>query len=156
MGTPTYQPIANITLGSNAASVTFSGITQAYRDLVIISNQLNTVDAGDGILRFNSDTSNYSRVIIYTAGTTPASAADSNFSAFVPKAAVGSFKIDIMDYSATDKHKSILSRSGEAGQLVYVMAGRWASNSAITSIYLAPNAGSWAAGATFGLYGVIA
>ncbi len=66
--------------------------------------------------------------------------------------------INVMDYSATDKHKTALIRGGSntAGNPgVTMTAGRWASTSAITS--LAVNTAysrSWAAGSTFSLYGI--
>jgi hypothetical protein len=65
-----------------------------------------------------------------------------------------------MDYSTTDKHKSVLVRENTAGSsttLVVAKAGRWANTSAITSIYLFVSGGySFATGTTVALYGVVA
>ena len=36
MPTPTYTPLATVTLGTSAASVTFSSIPATYRDLILI------------------------------------------------------------------------------------------------------------------------
>jgi hypothetical protein len=59
-------PLANITLGSAAASVTFSSIVGTYRDLLLVS-QLGHVSNNDIRIRFNSDTgSNYN--MVYSAG----------------------------------------------------------------------------------------
>ena len=40
----TYSPIASQTLGSAAASVTFSSIPQGYTDLIIISGGISSSD----------------------------------------------------------------------------------------------------------------
>jgi len=53
-GVSAYVPLANLTLGSSAASVTFSSISQAYKDLVLVIEA--TTSALDvAIIRFNSD-----------------------------------------------------------------------------------------------------
>jgi hypothetical protein len=65
--------------------------------------------------------------------------------------------VQVMDYSATDKHKTLLARASYAGNQAQAAAARWASTSAITSITLFMDAGrSFATGTTFSLYGVIA
>ena len=53
----TYTPIATQTLGSAAASVTFSSIPQGYTDLVLVDNVKSASGAGDSELdvRFNGD-----------------------------------------------------------------------------------------------------
>jgi hypothetical protein len=61
-----------------------------------------------------------------------------------------------MDYSATDKHKTVLSRANNAANGVTAIAGRWASTSAITSIVLTFQSSSLATGSTVALYGVSA
>ena len=65
-------------------------------------------------------------------------------------------QISIMDYSATDKHKTVLSRSGQANSAVDAWAGRWANTTGITSFGMAPATGNFQAGSVFSLYGVIA
>jgi hypothetical protein len=61
-----------------------------------------------------------------------------------------------MDFSATDKHKTFLSRNGQAAGLVIATAGRWANTSAVTSMSVNINSGTFSTGHTFNLYGVIA
>ena len=41
----TYEPIASQTLGSAAATVTFSSIPQGYTDLVLVANLISTSSA---------------------------------------------------------------------------------------------------------------
>jgi hypothetical protein len=62
-----------------------------------------------------------------------------------------------MDYSATDKHKTVLSRYGNSSTEVDMAASRWADTSAINSIQiLLADAETYSAGSNFSLYGVIA
>jgi hypothetical protein len=168
MGIPTYLPIASITLGSAAASVTFSGITQQYRDLVLVisANSTTTNALADILYRFNGDSgANYNKVGMYGAGSASGSFSGLNetsaqFAGIIGNAG-GTTKyspatLNIMDYSASDKHKTTLSRYGDTTDAAVAMAQRWASNSAVTSILLLPSAGSFNTGSTFTLYGVIA
>ena len=166
MPTPTYTALANITLGSAASTVTFSSIPATYRDLVLITNAATTSASNNG-MRLNADTgSNYSRVFMAT-GATPQSGSQSGVSSIQIDSAAFSGTIvgeqvaiiQIMDYSATDKHKTVLIRSNRNGANTGAdgIAGRYASTSAITSINLFSITGggiSWAAGSRFDLYGI--
>jgi hypothetical protein len=65
--------------------------------------------------------------------------------------------VQLMDYSATDKHKTILARHNNSAGEVSMSASRWASNTAINSISLKVlPSGSFQSGSTFSLFGVIA
>jgi hypothetical protein len=61
----------------------------------------------------------------------------------------------IMDYSATDKHKTVLDRWNRPSAFVFATAGRWADNTAVNTVRLVPT-GTFSVGSTFSLYGVIA
>jgi hypothetical protein len=64
--------------------------------------------------------------------------------------------IQAMDYSATNKHKTFLIRSGDKDE-VWALAGRWASTSAITSLRILDTGGqTFDSGSTFTIFGVIA
>jgi hypothetical protein len=168
MPTPTYTPLATVTLGTAAASVTFSSIPATYRDLVLVVN--GTVSsAAYARLRYNGDTgSNYLAVVMMgRGGLSPGAASGSGTydGIYLPwNTIVASERFalnaQIMDYSATDKHKTLLSRSNatttDYGQSVYAEAWRWANTSAITSVSVSATAGNFNTGATFNLYGVIA
>jgi hypothetical protein len=156
MPTPTYIALANITLGSSASSVSFSSIPATYRDVVLVADYAGSANAGTP-LSINGSTANLSRVLIYAvpseANTTTAS--DVNLGGIY----LGNRTLSIcqfMDYSATDKHKTILLKAGTTPNTseVVATAGRWASTSAITTIGLAPSAGTFSAGSTFALYGI--
>jgi len=166
MPTPTYRPLANITLGSTAASVTFSSIPATYRDLVVImmAKSTRTSNDQDGcFLRLNNDASNHSRVTMLGSGAGVSSNTESNLGMPLGgnAAALMVNIIQVMDYSATDKHKTVLVRANtnapSVSGVVYASAGRWASTSAVTSLVLLPEVGpNFAIGSTFNLFGVIA
>jgi hypothetical protein len=159
MPTPTYTPLATVTLGSSASSVTFSSIPATYRDLILVVTASGGGEV-DERLRFNGDTgSNYSFVRMFGDGS---SAATSSVSGTYIRTLAGNLSglhnaiIQIMDYSATDKHKTTLGRGNNSATFVVGTAGRWANTAAINSIDYSLSSGSFAAGSTFSLYGVIA
>lgn len=159
MPTPTYTPLANITLGSTAATVTFSSISQSYRDLVLVFSVNAAAQMTYVLARLNSDSgSNYSFVQAY--GYSGGAASDTNTLTGVNLAYHATpltemfVTANFMDYSVTDKHKTVLVRTTKADQETSMKAVRWANTAAITSIALSPTASSFAAGSTFALYGI--
>jgi hypothetical protein len=165
-GVSAYVPLANLTLSSSAASVTFSSInTSLYRDLVLVVNGswASVNSSAQMRFEFNSDTTstNYYRVSMYGDGST-AYSASSNGNSFPGSswgygnpAPLWNVVANFLDFSATDKHKSYLVRTDDAANQVSANALRWANTAAITSI--AVKAGlSFASGTTFALYGVSA
>jgi hypothetical protein len=163
MPTPTYTPLANVTLGSAASSVTFGSIPATYRDLIIVVLAAGSTTL-QGRIRLNSDTgSNYSYQRMSGDGssftaTEQSSQASGFVSAIAQATATGSLQmnINIMDYSATDKHTTIISRADQAANGTEAFANRWANTAAVTSVQILTSTGNWAAGSTFALYGVIA
>ena len=161
MPTPTYVPLANITLGSSAATVTFSSISGAYRDLVLVATHRNTTTATSVRLRYNGDSgSNYTTVWMGGTGSGTFSGTFSGDATIITDSNTGNDSISIthiLDYSATDKHKTQLSRGSGAGINAIAFAGRWANTAAITSIVASyPGGGSFTSGSTFALYGIVA
>jgi hypothetical protein len=164
MPTPSYTPLATVTLGSTASSVTFSSIPATYRDLIFVVNGQTTANANI-TFRINGDTgSNYPSVVM-VGGSSATSASGTYSLAYITDQ--GSLSgsrfmgtVNLMDYSATDKHKTSLVRSGYRNtspvDLVEAAAIRWANTSAITTIAISTTAGSFAIGSTFNLFGVIA
>jgi len=164
MPTATYTPLATVTLGSSAASVTFSSIPATYRDLILVVEAVTA--SGSGAMgvgaRYNGDTgSNYSDVFMAGDGSTAFSGAPTGTSNPIGRIdqSRGNFISQLMDYSATDKHKTSLTRINNSIAVVTARAGRWANTSAVTSINLfnsSANGEVFAIGSTFNLYGVIA
>lgn len=159
MPTATYIPLQTITLSSTATTVTFGSIPNSYKDLVLVINAAaNSAVATVGV-RFNSDSgNNYSWVSMVGNG----SSATSSNSASTNVALIGYTlntttwvsRAQVMDYSATDKHKTILSRTDNAGAETTAIANRWASTSAVTSLQVSAASNSFASGSTFSLYGI--
>lgn len=159
MPTATYIALANTTLSSNVSTVTFGSIPNTYRDLVLVING-RTPDGTNGAvrMRFNSDTTdaNYSRVFMLGSGSgTQSAATNGHFFFDLYEGDPQTTIFHIMDYSATDKHKTILGRW--QGQLSYVVASanRWANTNAITTIQIAPNSFNLQSGTTLSLYGIV-
>lgn len=161
MPTPTYTPLATVTLGSSASSVTFSSIPATYRDLILVVDGTTSATNVGMAFRANGDTGpNYATVIMAGNGSVTSTVAGSAaiYADVLYAADTSKFNgiIQIMDYSATDKHKSLLTRSNQGGTFVLAYASRWANTAAITTVNLLTATSSWAAGTTFSLYGVIA
>lgn len=152
--------IASITLQQTAPTVTFSGIPEIYRDLVIVTNNLGTANATGGILRFNGDTaSNYSRVFMFGTGSgagASGSGTGTYADIFFPRTTRGVSIFQIFDYAQTNKHKTVLNRTDVSDYVAWAAAARWASTAAVNAVSLAPDSGQWAVGATISLYGRIA
>jgi hypothetical protein len=158
MPTPTYTPLATVTLGSSASSVTFSNIPATYRDLILVFDGVVSAGGGEVVfINFNGDTTsgNYSSVFANGNGSTAGSSTDPRRLGLL-YASRSSFIANIMDYSATDKHKTYLSRDGASSNVVEMIAGRWANTAAITSLRVLTDANGLASGSTLSLYGVIA
>jgi hypothetical protein len=159
----TYEPIASQTLGSATASVTFSGISASWTDLVVVYN--GTVSTLRSLLwRFNSDTAtNYSTTELAAYSSTVGSNRDTNDTAIrgtglyagmstsVPSVAV----LHVMSYANTNVFKTTLEAGGCQSTEVNRHVGLWRSTSAITSITALLNgSGNFSSGATFSLYGI--
>lgn len=153
-------PLQNITLVSNAATVTFSNLpTTGFRDLVVVTTAFNTGGTADIWLRYNGDTgNNYNRIYMGGTGGVAYSGTNQgtvNYVVYSTTTNENNTTIHIMDYSATDKHKVNLCRQNAASNSVSAFAGRWASTAAITSILFGTDGASFAAGSTFSLYGIV-
>ena len=162
MATPTYDLLNSVTLSSSASSVTFSSIDQSYRDLVLVAEGKMP---GNDFLTYQlngvTSTGFYAYVGMWEEGFGPTSNANSaSFNRFFTNRSGRtntSCIIQIMDYSATDKHKTCLNSSFWGSAEVGRFADRFVSTSAITSVSFQENGGAnLLAGSTFYLYGVAA
>jgi hypothetical protein len=162
MPTATYTPLGNATLATAASSLTFSSIpTTPYRDLILVIDNVSTSANSQFNFRFNSDTgANYSNVYTLGASDGVTSFTDANETQGRLGnigTSPGNHILQVLDYSATDKHKSLLMRSNIVGaSQTWMSFTRWASTTAVTSIRIFVGTGTtMPAGATFSLYGVI-
>jgi len=118
---------------------------------------------GGGIygIEFNGDTSTiYSRVFMTGNGSSTNSGTGTHpFCRMIGLNGSQHLIISqIMDYTATDKHKTVLSRpnrpSGTVVDEISAFAHRYASTSAITSVKALADGSTFDSGTTFSLYGI--
>ena len=162
----TYEAIATQTLGSAAATVTFSSIPSTYTDLVLVASVLGaggTSDYGYS-MRFNGDTStNYSGTHLWGNGTAAFSTRQTSgtyayiqqqlyYSTTVPMIAITS----IMNYANATTNKTLISRNDYPNTDTEAVVCLWRKTpEAINSItLLLASATTFAIGSTFSLYGV--
>jgi hypothetical protein len=163
MPTPTYTPLANVTLGSATSSITFSSIPNTYRDLICVFVAKGSTTL-QGRIRLNGDTgNNYNFQRVSGNGSTGTSGGGSNTTpgslSVIAQATTTSalqMNINIMDYSATNKHKTILSQAGNAVNGAEIFVNRWVNTAAVTSVTILTSSGNWAIGTTAALYGIVA
>jgi hypothetical protein len=163
----TYEKIATTTLGSAAASVTFSSISGSYTDLVLVINNFFASSSTPYIsLQFNSDTtSNYSSTLLEGTGSSASSnrfTADSLMyfgynTASSTTPSNGMAVMNIMNYSNATTYKTVLGRVGILNGSfpgTSTTVGLWRSTSAITSVLVKQNVGNLNSGCVFTLYGI--
>ena len=157
MPTPTYDLISSTTLASATSSVAFGSLPQTYRDLIVVIQAIRASGEANMAVSFNNNTTNFNRVYMYGTGSATFSGSETTRQiAFSSSEGVSNI-INIMDYSATDKHKTALIRWNFAGAYVLAQATRWADNAAINTMVFTDDGGAnFEAGSTFSIYGVIA
>ena len=164
MPTSTYTPLANITLGSSQSTVVFSSISQSYRDLIVVFSGLQASGAAQNARMYYNNDQSGSYYLVYADGSGSSTSsgtdsANSSYSIYYVASTANTNPnptiVQIMDYSATDKHKTSLVRTSNASGPVSMYAARWASTSAITSITIYPfTGGNFLSGTTATLYGI--
>jgi hypothetical protein len=156
----TYTPLATTTIsGSSTTSVTFSSISSAYTDLVIVMGF--SLSANDEIdITFNGDTgANYSRTYMEGDGTSASSAYGTglNAIAILGRGNLMTNLINIMSYSNTNIYKTVLARFSSPSNINGAETGLWRSTSAITSVTLnLRTSKTYVAGSVITLYGIAA
>ena len=170
-----YESIATVTVGSGGSgTVSFTSIPQTYSHLQIriLGRTNRTSFASDYIkLVANSDTgSNYANhYLAGTAGGAYSGGTSSNDSAYIQRFAGNSIAsnifgvavVDILDYSNTNKFKTIrnlggidqnsTSGVGEVG----LYSSLWMNTSAISSLTLSSGGGTLISqNSSFALYGI--
>jgi hypothetical protein len=167
----TFQKIASVTAGSGgAANIEFTSIPQTYTDLVVkLTSRISTSASRDVLeLTFNASTSGYSfsRIYGYDSNLTGTDSASSQayilFGNTTANTATsntfGNHEIFIPNYTgnglkSTSSSAMAENNSSSAWQISLV-AGLWASTSAITSLKITPSSGSLMQHSTATLYGI--
>jgi hypothetical protein len=157
----TYEPIATTTLGSAAATITFSSIPATYTDLRLVLVNIPTASLR-ARLQINGDTgTNYSSIIMTGDGSTTSSVSNINDPSFrvygTNSAALSMFTYDFFSYAGST-YKSILATySGDSNGsgLVTSAVALWRSTSAINQLTMIVSTSTYAAGTTATLYGIL-
>jgi len=155
----TYEPIATQTLGTAAASVTFSSIPSTYTDLIIVVGSVATSGGNNCRYYYNSDNSSglYSRTTLSGNGSTASSSrgtgSNYNFAAYATTTQ-GINIINIFNYANTNVFKTSIIRGGVADDSTLTRVNLWRNTNAITSITVDTDGSTWVAGSTFTLYGI--
>jgi len=173
---PAYDSIATTTVGSGGTgTITFSSIPATYTHLQIrLIGRTNRSSAGiDQInIRFNSDTGSNYITNHYIQGNGSAVYGGANTSGTLMTvyrltadgaptlaSSFGTSIIDILDYSNTNKYKTLRALGGQdmntvSGE-VFIVSAAWMSTSAVTSITITPNTGTlFNQYSQFALYGI--
>ena len=163
----TYEPIATTTLGSASSTITFTSISSAYTDLVLVMNSKSAnginndginLTVGNGTLDTGS---NYSAVALYNnnAGSVYSFSFTNSTSSEIGlihnewSPAI----IHFHNYSNTTTYKNFLGRTGSAGGSttnIRHTIGMWRSTSAINTIQLQHGGNQFIAGTVCTLYGI--
>jgi hypothetical protein len=169
----TYEPIATQTLGSAAASISFTSINQTYTDLVIVTSARGTASnhlyARWGNGAYDSAT-NYSNTGLWARSTTNDYGSARNtafnfarlspYTYAVPNAAstFGTIVTHLQNYSNTTTYKTALTRCSGIGASDYAGPEEavilWRSTSAINQIQFSLPSGNFETGTTITLYGI--
>jgi len=177
LASPTsYESIQTVTVGSTAqASISFTSIPNTYKHLQIRTLiRTNRSDSNDSAaITINSDTgANYATHRLSGTGAAAgsfgyASQTPSGGTSWIALATGGTATsnvfaasvIDILDYSNTNKNKTVRSLSGNEdnsgtdNSRFWYMSNLWMNTSAITSITLTAT-GSFVQYSSFALYGI--
>lgn len=166
-----YESIATATVSGSATFVTFSSIPSTYKHLQIRITARSTTTTyvqsaltfrangdtgtnysfhqvgGDGASTFGSGTANTSSITTVTSAT--ANGSTSTFGAGI---------IDILDYTNTNKFKTIRCFSGldlnGTPSTISLRSGAWRNTAAITSITLTESNNNIAQYSSIALYGI--
>ena len=159
--------IASNTLGSSAASVTFSNIPATYEDLILLLST-RALDLTIIEMKLNGATSTYSNTLLLGNGTNASSTKNTGQS-YLRVGYINSDsnnantfstgEIYIPKYrSTTDKPISSIGYTEANGTTAYIAnyANLWQTSSAVTSITLemAGSSSSFVSGSSFWLYGL--
>ena len=156
----------------NATSITFSNISQNYKVLRIIGTGKSTRTNGDSAgaqFQFNSDTgSNYEDYVVYGQSGSFQYDITNSYDRIYTELCFGStqnnqfggFITDIIDYTNTNKYKTVksLSSYGKSNGWIALCGGTWRSTAAINTIKVMISAsadGNFAQYSQVSIYGIV-
>lgn len=174
-GTPgvanSYESIQTYTVGAGGQStITFSSIPSTYKHLQIraIGRSANADTQDNTYVRFNSDSgTNYSWHYLLGDGSSAGSSAATSASQIISgrlsaanatSSMFGTFVIDILDYTDTNKYTTTRTLTGvdlNGSGNIWLWSGNWRNTAAITTVTLTTaSAANFAQYSSFALYGI--
>jgi len=156
------------TLLTDTAAFDFTLIPNTFTDLVITLNARNASTVGDVRLQFNGDTgSNYVFQRLYGNGSTTAAGSGTQTSLLLGTIAntntytsntFSTATIYICNY-LTSNAKAIsvegANENNATAATATILAGRWTGTAAINRAYVYADSGSFSAGSTVSLFGIL-
>ena len=165
----TYTPIATTTASGSVSSITFTGISGSYTDILLVCNAYYTtssrtsfsIQVGNGLIDTGT---NYSWTGLYGNGTTAASGRATSQTYTYGGVISGvpcTFLVHLLNYSNTTTYKTFLTRGNSLGSSasedVWAGANLWRSTSAINQVKVyVGNGSNFTSDSVFTLYGITA
>jgi len=162
----TYVQIGStVTVGSGgAASIAFTSIPATFTDLCVKFSVRKDVASIDTTLTFNGNSANVSSKYIYGTGSAAGSAsAGSTIYSLATQSGdtantFSNGEYYIPNYASTSAYKSlshdVVNENNATAAQSYLTAGLFSSNSAISTVTIAPTSGNFAQYSTASLYGI--
>jgi hypothetical protein len=159
-----YQLISAQILSSTTATITFSNIPQNYTDILIKwstrSNRSSTTDPMR--IGFNGSTSSFSNKYLNGNGSTPVAGSGARYLGeatgnTVTASTFANGEIYIQNYAGSNNKSGFsenVSENNITESLQTLSTTLWSSSSAITSVELTLDNGSFMQHSTFALYGI--
>lgn len=169
-----FEQIETVSLTGSQSSVTFSSIPSTYKHLqvrmAVRTDAAGSTEDNSGLIEFNGDTTNGNYAGHYLSGN--GSGVNSSGTSFKigtirniatslnTSSAYSAHIIDLLDYTSTNKNKTVRSFSGQHNSTysaygVALTSLLWLNTSAVTSFTLKPASGqNWVSGSRFTLYGI--
>jgi hypothetical protein len=167
-----YESISTFTVGSGGTSfIEFTSIPSTYKHLQIrgLGRSTNTTSttaySAEMLVQFNGDTGNQNAHAIEANGSSVGAQYQTSMTfvnlggPFTTQTAnaFGASILDILDYTNTNKFKTVRAIGGQDlngyGTMMFC-SGLWRSTSAITSVKLQSGGSGWAQNSSFALYGI--
>jgi hypothetical protein len=171
---PAYDSIATVTISTSGtvSNAEFTNIPDTYKHLQIRGICRSGYGGVSTYAMFatfnnNTDANAYSNKVMYSSSTSVlcANAMSTNMSIVnyagggVASGFFSPFVCDILDYTSTDKYKTVrtiggLAANGNGGDIISYRTSVWKNTNKITSIQLRASADYWTQYSHFALYGL--
>jgi len=157
----TMTLVSTVTVGSGgAASIDFTSIPQTGTDLLVVYSLRSTSGDNNVQMSFNSSTTSFTNKVLYGNGSTVSSGSNYAKAGYMPYSTdtsntFGNNSIYVPNYtSSTNKSYSLetVTENNATSVAMALLAGLWSNTSAITSLSLIANSGSFAQYSTASLY----